>query len=43
MGKGKKPLELQLIIKDLLVDSKAGTTRAGTVEFDADNLDINAD
>ena len=39
MGKGKKAPELKLILLDLLVDSKSGTTRVGKVEFDPENLD----
>ena len=39
MGKGKEVPELKLILLDLLVDSKSGTTKVGKVEFDAENLD----
>lgn len=39
MGKGNKPPELKLILRDLLLDPKSGTTKVGAVEFDPENLD----
>ena len=39
MGKGKKPPQMKLILSDLLIDSKAGTTKVGKVEFDPDNME----
>ena len=39
MGKGKKPPQMKLILSDLLIDSKTGTTKVGKVEFDPDNVE----